>query len=132
MKSILGACVIILAGVASAIAGPEGTYAVTGTNPGGNGTYKGTVSVTRTGETYEVVWNISGTRYVGSALGAAPVKGVTVMGPADPSDDTLAVGYVSGKSFGLAFYVEQKDGTWDGVWTYGGSDKVGTESWRRK
>lgn len=132
MKTLLGACWVLLAGVACALAGPEGDYAVTGTNPGANGTYRGSVSVRQTGETYEVIWDIAGTRYTGSALGAAPVKGRSMMGPADAGDDTLAVGYISGRSFGLAFYVEQDDGTWKGVWTYGGSDKIGTEVWTRK
>lgn len=132
MKSILPAGAVILATVSGVLAGPEGTYSVSGTNPGESGTYDGTVTITRTGETYKVIWNIAGTRFTGSGLGAAPVKGGSVMGPADASDDTLAVGYTSGRSFGLAFYVEQPDGTWDGVWTYGGSDKIGTETWKRK
>jgi len=132
MKSILAAGTIVLAMVATALAGPEGTYSVTGTNPGRSGTYKGMVTVKRVGETYEIVWNIAGTRFTGSGLGAAPVKGGSVMGPADSGDDTLAVGYISGRSFGIAFYVEQPDGTWDGVWTYGGSDQVGTETWKRR
>lgn len=132
MKSILTAGMMTLAMVSGALAGPEGTYSVSGNNPGQSGAYKGTVTVTRTGETYKVIWSIAGTRFTGSGLGAAPVKGVSVMGPADAGDDTLAVGYISGRSFGLAFYVEQPDGTWDGVWTYGGSDKIGTETWTKK
>jgi hypothetical protein len=132
MKSIIITFAILLAAVTAAIAGPEGRYTVSGTNPGG-GAYTGTVRVARTGETYEVIWDIGGTRFTGSALGAAPVKGNSVMGPASDSDNVLAVGYVSGtRNFGLAYYVEQDDGTWQGIWTYGGSDRIGTEVWRRR
>jgi hypothetical protein len=132
MKRILTTALATL--IASvAWAGPDGSYTVSGTNPGGGGAYKGTVNVTRTGETYEVIWDIAGTRFTGSGLGAAPVKGQSVMGRADDNDNTLAVGYVSGPSnFGLAFYVEQPDGTWQGIWTYGGSDRIGTEVWQRR
>ena len=130
MRTVLTACATALMATTAALAGPEGTYSVTGTNPGGSGTYKGTVTVTRTGETYRVIWDIAGTRFTGSGLGAAPVKGGAVMGAAHSDDDTLAVGYISGRSFGLAFYVEQPDGSWDGVWTYGDSDKIGTEKWQ--
>ena len=96
MKTILAAGAVTLAMVSGALAGPEGTYSVTGTNPGGSGTYRGIVTVSRTGETYKVIWDIAGTRFTGSGLGAAPVKGGAVMGPAASGDDTLAVGYISG------------------------------------
>jgi len=132
MRTILAASAILACTLANAVADPVGDYSVKGANPGGNGAYQGSVSVRQTGETYEVIWDIGGTRYTGSALGAAPVKGRSLMGPADPGDDTLAVGYVSGRSFGLAFYVEQDDGTWKGIWTYGGSDKIGNEVWTPK
>src|ERR1700722_16668822 len=36
-------------------ADPVGTYEVQGNNPGGS-TYEGTVTVTKTGDTYHVVW----------------------------------------------------------------------------
>jgi hypothetical protein len=90
------------------------------------------VTVSRNGETYRVIWDIGGTRFTGSGLGAAPVKGSSVMGPASANDNVLAVGYVSGsRNFGLAYYVERPNGTWEGIWTYGGSDKIGTETWTR-
>lgn len=115
---------------APAWAGPEGTYTVKGENPGGGSGYSGRVTVTRTGETYSVVWDVSGTQFAGSGLGAAPVKGSTIMGPADDADYVLAVGYMSEQGyFGLAYYVEQADGTWKGIWTFGGSKEIGTETW---
>ena len=51
------------------------------------------------------------------------------MGPASPEDTAISVGYISGKSFGMAMYFQQPDGHWQGVWTYGGSDKASTENW---
>ena len=127
------AAAIISALAIPALAGPEGSYSVAGKNPGNGSAYSGTVTVTRTGETYRVVWDIGGTTFTGSGLGAAPVKGSTVMGPADDADYVLAVGYISGpKNFGLAYYVEQDDGTWKGIWTYGGGEQIGTENWTRK
>lgn len=29
-------------------------------------------------------------------------------------------------------YFEQPDGSWQGVWTYGGSEKVASEIWTRE
>lgn len=116
----------------SAIAGPSGIYTVKGTNPGGQGEYKGTVTVQQTGQTYSVVWNVGGVRYTGTGLGAEDSKGYSTMGPASSNDSSIAISYISGGSFGLAYYVEQEDGTWRGIWTYGGSDKIGTEVWSRR
>ena len=113
----------------AALAGPEGNYTLTGTSPGGGGTYAGTVEVQRNGDTYVVLWKIGNETYLGTGLGAADVKGVPTMGPAAANDTALAVGYVSDAIFGQAFYVQQSDGTWKGIWTYGGSSQIGTEVW---
>ena len=116
----------------SALAGPEGTYTVRGTNPGGQGVYSGTVSVRQTGQTYSVIWNVGGVKYTGTGLGAENSRGYSTMGPASSSDSSIAISYISDGTFGLAYYVEQDDGTWRGIWTYGGSDKIGTEIWTRR
>ena len=116
----------------SALAGPEGTFTVRGTNPGGQGEYSGTVSVRQTGQTYSVIWNVGGVKYTGTGLGAEDSKGYSTMGPASSSDSSIAISYISDGTFGLAYYVEQDDGTWRGIWTYGGSDKIGTEVWTRR
>lgn len=110
-------------------ADPVGTYDVVGTNPGSDGTYGGTVTVTRTGDTYDIVWMIAGTRFDGTGLGARVVDGQYLVGPARPDDVSLSVGYVSGGSFGIAIYFEGADGSWQGVWTYDGSDRIATERW---
>lgn len=112
-----------------AIAGPEGVYNVEGSNPGNGDRYRGTVSVTRTGQTYAVVWNIGGTEFIGTGLGSANVKGTSTMGPASDQDTAISISYVSDGSFGLAYYVEQSNGQWKGIWTYGGSTQIGTEIW---
>ena len=44
-------------------ADPVGFYSVEGTNPGHDGTYRGTVIVTRTGDTFRV---FDGTRIIGT------------------------------------------------------------------
>ena len=112
------------------LAGPEGNYQVSGTNIGDGSPYTGTVEVVRNGKTYSVRWEIAGATFVGSGLGAAAVKGTTVVGPADTNDYVLAVGYAAANhGFGIAYYVEQEDGSWKGIWTYAGSDNIGTEVW---
>ncbi len=113
----------------AAWADPTGRFDVVGTNPDSGGEYRGTVTVTRTGETYKVVWDIAGTRFIGTGLGALVQDGRYTVGPAHPDDTSISIGYVSGNSFGQAFYFLQKDGSWQGVWTYGGSDRIATENW---
>ena len=112
-----------------AIASPEGNYAVEGTDPGSGAGYTGTVNVKRNGQTYTVAWDIGGTKYIGTGLGAANVKGTPTMGPASDQDTAIAVSYIAESSFGLTFYVKQANGQWKGIWTYGGSAQIGTEVW---
>lgn len=114
---------------AHAQADPAGSYDVVGENPDTGGEYRGTVEVSRTGQTYRVVWNIAGTKYVGTGLGAVFDEGTFRIGAANASDRALSVGYTSGRTFGMAFYIEQDNGSWEGVWTYGGSNKVARETW---
>ena len=120
---------ILIAASTSAFADPVGVYHVEGTNPSGSGTYSGEVSVARNGETYTVVWLVGGAEFVGTGLGATSINGSMVMGAADENNITLSVSYVSNNSFGLAFFVEQDNGQWKGIWTYGGSKRIGTEVW---
>ena len=106
------AALILSCGVA--LADPVGHYAVAGANPGGNGKYSGEVTVSKTGDTYSVVWDIGGDKYVGTGIGAK---------------DFIAVSYKSGATSGLALYAQQPDGSWSGYWTYAGGKKIGTENW---
>ncbi|MEL6200780.1 MAG: hypothetical protein AAFR39_00325 [Pseudomonadota bacterium] len=123
------AAAVVFGSTALTYAGPEGLYSVEGTNPDGS-TYTGTVSVERNDETYSVVWEIGDTIFEGTGLGAAPVKGMTIMGPAAENDYVLTVGYISEpQNFGISYYIEQDDGTWQGIWAFGGSGTVATETW---
>lgn len=112
-----------------AMAGPEGIYDVEGTNPGNGSKYSGTVEIVQTGDTYGALWVIGGQEYKGTGIGAANIKGVSTMGAANENDNVITISYISGGSFGLAFYVEQDNGTWKGIWTYGGTEAIGTEVW---
>jgi hypothetical protein len=114
MRAVLTLAFVLFAGVANA--DPVGKYEVTGTNPGGKSTYTGQVTVERTGDTYRVVWNVGGTRYVGTGIG---------------NKEFIAVSYRSGDQTGLALYAEDGDG-WGGVWTYAGGKQMGTEKWERQ
>ena len=100
----------------AALADPVGRYEVTGTNPGGGSSYSGTVTVSRTGQTYRVIWNIGGTRYEGTGIG---------------DKDFIAVSYRSGNNTGLALYGAAGD-DFEGVWTYAGGRQIGTEKWERQ
>jgi len=99
---------------AAALADPVGRYWVQGTNPGNAKPYSGQVEVSRTGDTYRVVWQIGGDTYTGTGIG---------------SDDFLAVSYRSGSETGLALYGRKPDGTWQGIWTYAGGRQIGTDRW---
>ncbi|MBZ0164796.1 MAG: hypothetical protein K8H74_19040 [Notoacmeibacter sp.] len=118
----------VLSGSA-AYADPTGTFDVVGTNPDTGKQYRGTVSVARTGETYAVVWNIGGSEFIGTGLGAKFVGNRFVLGAASPDDTAISVGYVSETTFGMAMYFEQDDGHWEGAWTYGGSQTAAPEDW---
>ncbi len=109
-------CLSVLWGFPALAADPAGHYRVEGNNPGGQGAYRGTVDVTRTGETYRVVWVIGDQRYVGTGIG---------------NEQFLAVTYRSGNDTGLAIYGERGDG-WAGPWTTAGGTSVGAESWTRQ
>ncbi|HTV38586.1 MAG TPA: hypothetical protein VMF12_19310 [Xanthobacteraceae bacterium] len=115
MRSLL-AVAILLCGVAAAFAAdPLGTYNVEGKSPDGS-TYEGTATVTRTGDTFKVVWEIGNDKYIGTAIG---------------NKDFLAVSYTSGNESGLALYGAD-GGNWKGVWTYAGGTKMGAEIWKRE
>ena len=118
-KTSVGGAVVATALMWStaAYAGPEGTYTIAGTNPGGSGAYKGTVNVVATGKVYEVVWNIANATYTG----------VGVL-----TDSDFSVAYYGTNLTGVAVYREQPDGAWKGVWAVKGSNRLGSEAWTPK
>jgi hypothetical protein len=72
------------------------------------------VRVRKTGQTYEVVWDIGGTRFVCTGIG----------GP-----EGMAVTYRSGNNTGVAIYVPSEGGRYAGAWTYAGAREVAEETW---
>ena len=45
----------------------SGNYQASGTNPGGKGSYTGTVQIAKNGDSYRIAWDV-GTRYVGTGI----------------------------------------------------------------
>ena len=84
------------------------------------------------GTTYTVIWQVGGEGYIGAAIGAANLNGSIIFGEAVANDTALAVSYGSGGNFGLVLFVEQENGQWRGIWTYGSSNAIGSETWTRK
>jgi hypothetical protein len=123
----------LIAAPTIALADPTGTYNVVGRNANTGNTYRGTVEVSRLGATYKVVWVIEGKQSVGTGLGSHFENATTIAtGAASDKDTGLSVGYINNNSFGIGTYYQQPDGTWLGVWTYGGSQRVTSESWTRQ
>lgn len=116
MRYLIVMTATLLWSAAALAADPVGTYNVEGTNPDGGSTYKGTVTISKTGETFSVVWIVGGTRYVGTGIG---------------NKDFIAVSYKSDADTGLALYGAD-GGNWAGVWTYAGGNKIGAEIWKRQ
>lgn len=129
-RTIVSACALVLL-PAIAFADPTGTFKLRGSSEDGS-EYKGTVKVVRKGQTYVVDWMIGDNESIGTGLGAKFKGDRFEMGPASDNDTAISVGYVSKENFGIAMYFEQPDGSWQGVWTYGGSEKVASENWTRE
>lgn len=87
--------------------GLTGEYDATGKNPSGT-QYKARLTVEPAGDLYHFVWS-NNTDGVGIKRG-----------------DNVAVG-IGGSRCGFVMYEVQSDGTLDGMWGGGGSDKTGTE-----
>jgi hypothetical protein len=107
---------VLLSTVFALAADPVGRYSVEGRNPGGGSSYRGTVVVERTGETFRVTWDVGGQTFVGTGIG---------------NDEGLAVAYRSGNQTGIAIYGSKGD-DWQGAWAYTGGRDVGVEAWRRR
>jgi hypothetical protein len=126
---VILACALI-ATPTLALADPTGSYKVVGRNADNGNTYTGTVEVSRTGPTYKVVWDIDGKKSIGTGLGSHFDNPTTVStGPASEKDSALSVGYVNKDSFGIGYYYRRADGSWTGIWTYGGSQHITSETW---
>ncbi len=95
----------------------EGLYRVEGQSPGSEGEYAGLAQLKRTGGTYSIVWQIGGTRHIGTGLLTDNVLSVVVQ----PLGANMPPGIA-------AFRVVEGrvvDGTWAGI----GTQAFGTERW---
>lgn len=115
MRSLVVAAALLWSVATAFAADPSGTYDVQGTSPDGS-TYSGTATITQTGQTFRMIWNIGRDKYTGTAIG---------------NKDFLAVSYTSGNESGLALYGAD-GGNWKGIWTYAGGTKIGSEILKRQ
>jgi hypothetical protein len=115
MMKGLGATFLALAlGASAAVADPVGKYTVKGSSPGTERNYEGQVMVRKTGDTYQIVWEIGGQVAFGTGMGG---------------DNFLVVTYLSGRQVGLALYARKPDGSWEGRWTQLGGRVIENEHW---
>lgn len=115
MRTCVVGVLVLLLSVGWALADAEGTYELSGVNPGNGSKYSGMVVVQRTGDTFQVTWTVNGQQIIGIGIGKS---------------DYLAVSYRSGNTIGLAVYTESSDG-WIGIWAPAGGRELGSETWKR-
>ncbi len=89
----------------------EGVHAVKGLNPDGT-SYQGTLTISKTGQTYQLQWEILGRL----------IKGVAIK-----VDDVLFAASAYEGSFGVVGYTFERAQA-KGVWTTAGEAKLGTET----
>jgi hypothetical protein len=116
-KTLLALLVASSSFVAPAVlADPSGTYAVRGVNPDGT-SYEASVLVSKVGDTFAITYTLEDdTKLSGTAIG---------------DDELLSIGYAGQGDIGVAL-MYRRDKIWEGVWTYLGAEKMGTEEWRRR
>ena len=68
LRALAAAAVLVAFSASAWAASPSGTFQVTGTNPGGTGSYTGMVAVTPTGDTFRVVWRVGSATVTGTGL----------------------------------------------------------------
>jgi hypothetical protein len=118
-RPAVAAILLLAAAVTASALDLEGTYAVRGTNPGGQGEYRGEVVITGNGDTYRVVWSV-GTAYVGT--------GVVL-------DNVLAVAYVDETQAAVgivAYRIFEGGDRLEGIWCPLGSSILGTETMEKE
>ncbi len=115
-----------------AIADPVGTYDVAGENPEDGSKYTGTVSIERYGQVYNVFWKIAGEEFSGTGIGAANAGDQTTFSVASSKDTAISVAFDSSDKIGVALFFKQKNGQWKGIWNFGESNLIGSETWSPK
>lgn len=92
-----------------------GRYRVEGSNPGGQGSYRGEVIIARKGDTYQVRWQIGQGAQVGTGIVLDKVFSVTFQAGPGPA--------------GVAAFRIDPNGTLTGIWAGAGVTALGTETW---
>ena len=92
-----------------------GHYRLEGANPGGAGRYSGAVEVTKSGDTFQVVWRIGGQTQQGTGVLTGEIFSVAYQQRGAPA--------------GIAVYELGGDGTLSGTWAPIGSSALGIELW---
>lgn len=110
IRRLLGAFAALMLISGAALAQPVGRFQVEGTL--GDQSYRGTIEVLPTGDTFEVHWQVEGTEFNGVGLWL---------------NDNFVVGYQGGGDIGVVVYRRNADGTWDGIWAPAGSQRTGRE-----
>jgi hypothetical protein len=108
MSGLLVAAALLIG--APALAQPVGTF-----NVAGDG-YTGTVTVTQTGQTFNVVWRVQNQSF----------RGVGIF-----QNGVLSVGYTGEGQTGVALYREASPGVWEGPWAFVDEQQTHTERWTR-
>jgi hypothetical protein len=81
----------------------------------GGQSYRGTVAVQQTGDTYALLWR----------TGNEEIRGVGIL-----RNNLLITGFVAANNVGgFAYYQRGQDGTWEGEWALVGGTEVGRERW---
>lgn len=112
LLSALAVAVLLFVG-APAMAQPVGVFDVQGVDDGGD-PYTGTVTVTQTGQTYRVEWQVEDQTFRGVGIFA---------------DGALSVGFTGEGVTGVAIYRLGQNGVWQGTWAFVDANETHTENW---
>ena len=91
-----------------------GVYAVQGTNPGGKGSYTGTVTITSVGKLYQIDWK------VGNAYSGVGIRNGNIL--------SVGWGNLAQAGFGVVSYNIQSNGVLSGTWAMVKGSELGTET----
>lgn len=115
MKALISAVWLLVFSTVAFAQDIAGRYSLEGANPGGAGRYTGAVEVTKSGDTFQVVWQIGGQTQQGTGVLFGEVFSVSYQ--------------QQGSTPGIAVYEVGGDGTLSGTWAPIGSSALGIEVW---
>ena len=109
---------LMLAGILAAgpaLADGPGRYGVEGKSPDGN-SYEGSASLAQTGDgIWRISWAIGSEKYEGYAIG---------------DKEVLSVMFTSSGRSGVALYVSDENGGYNGMWAFRGDTRISKEKLR--